>query len=88
MACWKVPSEMVDTAGKKIATFPEVSHCYERQTRPLWPYNLFAMIHAHNKENCRAVTDKICSKTELNRNNMLLIFSSKEIKKTRVKYKV
>jgi len=88
MACWKVPSDMVDTAGKKIATFPEVSHCYERQTGPLWPYNLFAMVHAHDNENCRAVTDKICSETGLNRNWMLLLFSSKEIKKTRVRYKV
>jgi DNA-binding Lrp family transcriptional regulator len=88
MVCWKVTSDMVDTAGKKIATFPEVSHCYERQTSPLWPYNLFAMTHAHNNENCRAVTDKICSETGLNTNEMLLLFSSKEIKKTRVRYMV
>jgi DNA-binding Lrp family transcriptional regulator len=88
MVCWKVPSEMVDTAGKKIATFPEVSHCYERQTNPAWPYNLFAMTHAHSNENCRAVTDKICSETGLDRNEKLLLFSTKEVKKTRVRYKV
>jgi DNA-binding Lrp family transcriptional regulator len=88
MACWKVPSDMVDTAGKKIAMFREVSHCYERQTNRLWPYNLFAMTHALSNENCRAVTDKICLETGLNRHEMLLLFSTKEIKKTRVNYKL
>ena len=88
MVCWKVPSSMVDTAGKKIATFPEVSHCYERQTNPAWPYNLFAMVHTQSNENCRAVTDKICSETGLDKNKKLLLFSTKEVRKTRVRYKV
>jgi DNA-binding Lrp family transcriptional regulator len=88
MACWKAPSDIVDTAGEKIAMFPEVSHCYERRANQLWPYNLFAMTHAHNNENCRAVTDKICLETGLDRNEMLLLFSTKEVKKTRVCYKV
>ena len=88
MVCWEVPADKVDTAGKKIATFPEVSHCYERRINRLWPYNLFAMMHGHNKENCRAVTDKICSETGLNRNETVLLFSTKEIKKTRIHYKV
>jgi DNA-binding Lrp family transcriptional regulator len=88
MLCWKVPSDMVNKTGEKIATFPEVSHCYERRPNRLWPYNLFAMTHAHSNENCLAVTDKICSQTGLNRNETLLLFSTKEIKKTRVQYKV
>jgi DNA-binding Lrp family transcriptional regulator len=88
LLCWQVPSDMVDKIGKKIATFPEVSHCYERQTNRLWPHNLFAMLHAHSNENCHAVIDKICKQTGLNRNEMLLLFSTKEVKKTRVQYKV
>jgi DNA-binding Lrp family transcriptional regulator len=88
MLCWQVPSDIVDKTGKKIATFPEVSHCYERQTNRLWPHNLFAMIHAPSNENCLAVTDKICSEAGLNRREMLLLFSTKEFKKTRVQYRV
>ena len=88
MLCWQVPSDMVDKTGKKIATFTEVSHCYERQTNRLWPHNLFAMIHARSNENCHAVIDKICKQTGLNRKEMLLLFSTKEVKKTRVQYKV
>jgi DNA-binding Lrp family transcriptional regulator len=88
MTCWKVPQDMVDKAGKKIANFPEVSHCYERIANRLWPYNLFAMIHAQRSENCLAITDKICSETGINKSEMLTLFSTKEVKKTRVRYKV
>jgi len=88
MACWKVPSDMVDAAGKKIAAITEISHCYERRTNSLWRYNLFAMIHAETEETCRAITDKICADTGLDRKEMILLFSTKEIKKTRVQYKV
>ena len=88
MACWRMPSNRVDAAGKRIAEFKEISHCYERQTNPLWRYNLFAMIHAETKETCRAITDKICADTGLDRNELTLLLSTKEIKKTRVQYKV
>jgi len=86
MACWNMPTDIIEATGKKIAKFPEISHCYERQTSPLWPYNLFAMIHAATKETCRAIADRICSETGLDKNGLVLLFSTKEIKKTRVRY--
>jgi DNA-binding Lrp family transcriptional regulator len=88
MACWRVSSDMVETAGKIIAMFPEVSHCYERRINSAWHYNLFAMIHAEAKETCRAIADKICSQTGLDRHELILLFSTREIKKTRVRYTV
>jgi len=88
MACWRVPSDTVEAAGKKIAALPQISHCYQRQTSPIWPYNLFAMIHAEAKETCQAIADKICSDTGLDKNRLILLFSTKEIKKTRVRYPV
>jgi len=88
MACWIAPPGMVEAAGKKIALFPEVSHCYERRTNSIWPYNLFAMIHADVKETCRAIADKICSGTGLDRNELILLFSTRELKKTRLRYTI
>jgi DNA-binding Lrp family transcriptional regulator len=88
IACWNMPSDIIETAGEKIAKFPEISHCYERQTSPLWPYNLFAMIHTASKETCRAIADRIRSETRLNKDDSVLLFSTKEIKKTRVRYTV
>jgi DNA-binding Lrp family transcriptional regulator len=88
MACWDTPADIIEAAGNKIAKFPEISHCYERQTSNLWPYNLFAMIHAATKETCRAIVDRINSETSLDKNSLVLLFSTREIKKTRVRYTV
>jgi len=88
MACWKVSSDIVETAGKKVAAFQEISHCYERRTSPLWPYNLYAMMHAGTKEACESIADKVSSESGLDKNGFVLLFSTKEIKKTRVRYPV
>ena len=88
MTCWQVPPTQVDNVGKKIATFGEVSHCYKRQTNSLWPHNLFAMVHADSRENCLAIIDRICTEAFLENNKRKILFSIKELKKTRVKYKV
>ncbi len=88
MACWQVPPDIVEIVGKKMTAFPEISHCYERQTSTVWPYNLFAMIHAKTKKACEAVADKISSEAQLDKAAMVLLFSTREVKKTRVRYSV
>ncbi len=86
MACWVAPSEMVDAAAQKLARLSEVSHCYERKTNPLWRYNLFAMIHGHTRKACREIADRVSGETGLK--DYVLLFSTREIKKKRVKYLV
>jgi DNA-binding Lrp family transcriptional regulator len=88
MVCWRVPSDMVNIAGRKIATFSEVSHCYERKTNSLWPYNMFAMVHADSGKNCNAAIDKINIAAELDKVEHAILFSTREVKKTRVIYRV
>ncbi len=88
MACWKVPPELVDSAGKIAATFPEISHCYERRTNPLWPYNLFAMIHAATKDESQAIAKKMSAESGLDESDMVLLYTAREIKKTRIRYNV
>ncbi|MBC8511419.1 MAG: Lrp/AsnC family transcriptional regulator [Dehalococcoidia bacterium] len=88
MACWKVPADMVETAGREMATVQEISHCYERKASPLWPYNLYAMMHAHTKEGCQSIADKLSSDTGLDKNASVLLFTTREVKKTRVRYPV
>ena len=86
MACWVAPPQMVDVAGQKLAQLGEVSHCYERKTNPLWRYNLFAMIHGHSREACREIADRVSGETGLK--DYVLLFSTREIKKKRVKYRL
>ncbi len=84
MACWVAPPDLVDVAGQKLASLPEVSHCYERQTNPLWQYNLFAMVHSHTREACHKIASDVSHRIGLN--GYILLFSTKEFKKARVKY--
>ncbi len=86
MVCWKVAPDMVDAVGRKLASLREVSHCYERKTNALWRYNLFAMIHSQTKMGCREIVAKVCGETGLT--DCVVLFSTKEFKKTRIKYLV
>lgn len=86
MTCWVAPPEVVDSAGRQIASLPEVSHCHERKTNSLWPHNLFAMIHGYTKEECHTVASRVAAETGLE--DYLMLFSTREFKKTRVKYLV
>jgi DNA-binding Lrp family transcriptional regulator len=88
MTCWQAPPDMVEQAGKTIARFPEVSHCYQRRTGALWPYNLFAMIHAGTREECQALAYQMSLETGLDDGGSTILFSTKEFKKTRVQYLV
>ncbi|MDP2730154.1 MAG: hypothetical protein Q8O55_06710 [Dehalococcoidales bacterium] len=86
MTCWVAPPERVDAVGRKLALLREVSHCYERRTNPLWRYNLFAMIHGHSRNVCQEIVDEISRETALM--DYVLLYSTKEFKKTRIKYLV
>jgi siroheme decarboxylase len=51
MTVWNVDDALVDVLGERVGALPAVSHCYRRPRRlPLWPYNLFAMVHGRTRE--------------------------------------
>ena len=84
MGVWKVPAERSEEVGKKMAAHPAVTHCYERPTFPDWPYTHFTMIHATSKEGCEGVVGEISEATGIT--DYLLLYSTREYKKTRVRY--
>jgi DNA-binding Lrp family transcriptional regulator len=86
MTCWVADPKRVIAAGKKLAAFKTVSHCYERQTNSYWKYNLFAMIHGETREDCLKIAEQASYKTGLF--DSVALFSNREIKKTRIKYRV
>lgn len=45
MVVWSVPESRIEIAGKILASFPEVSHCYERTPTFEGKYNIFTMVH-------------------------------------------
>lgn len=46
--CSRVGEDRIAEAGKALARFGMVSHCYERQTFEDWPCNLYAMMHGRS----------------------------------------
>ena len=84
MTCWHVLPLVLDSVGETLAGFGEVSHCYERQTAPQWPYNLFAMIHGRTREETAQTAARAAQEAGLGAG--LLLFSTHEFKKTRVVY--
>lgn len=51
MTVWDVDDARVDELGDRVGALPRVSHCYRRPRElPRWPYNLFAMLHGHSRE--------------------------------------
>lgn len=86
VACWVAEPAIVEVAGRKVAEFREISHCYQRRTTHLWPYNLFGVIHSRSREVCNGIVERISQKTGLDK--YVVLFSSREFKKVRVKYSV
>lgn len=84
MAVWKVPEDRILECGTRMASFRSVSHCYQRPVYPDWPYNLFGMIHGRSAQECQETVEAIKAETGLTEYAML--YSSKEYKKTRVRY--
>jgi DNA-binding Lrp family transcriptional regulator len=84
MIVWNVPREKVDGVGYKIASFPQVSHCYQRPVYEDWPYSLFSMIHARSIEAAEAMALQISNTVQIN--DYRILFSSREFKKERVRY--
>jgi len=51
MVVWDIPDTEVTDVGRRLALQPFVTLCYRRPRRqPLWPYNLFCMIHGRSRE--------------------------------------
>jgi siroheme decarboxylase len=85
MSVWNVPADQVERVSRIMVRQPEVSHCYERQRLPDWPYNLFAMIHGRTEAECRAVTARIAAEAGLT--DFDILFSLREFKKTSMEYR-
>ena len=84
MIVWKVPADCAQDVGMKMAQHSAVTHCYERPTFPDWPYTHFTMVHAKSQEECEEVAQEIGKATGIT--ERLLLYSTREYKKTRVRY--
>ncbi|MDY6917283.1 MAG: AsnC family transcriptional regulator [Chloroflexota bacterium] len=83
LICWRVPLLMVEEAGETMSAFSEVSHCFEREASERWPYNIFAMVHARTRDDCRQTVGSIAARIGIEEYKTL--FTTREFKKERVR---
>ena len=84
MVVWKVPAERAEEVGREMANSRWVTHCYERPTFPEFPYSHYTMIHATTREQCEEIATDISKATGIG--DYQLLYSTREYKKTRVRY--
>jgi siroheme decarboxylase len=86
MSVWDVDDAVVDQLGEQVGALPCVSHCYRRPRHlPLWPYNLFAMVHARSESGALADVARIAELLGSACQAHEVLFSTRILKKTGVR---
>ncbi|MCP4981986.1 MAG: Lrp/AsnC family transcriptional regulator [Gammaproteobacteria bacterium] len=83
MSVWNVDDAKLPVLGARVGRLEFVSHCYERPRHlPLWPYNLFAMVHGHDRDEVIAKVDQISDLLGTSSKQHEVLFSTRILKKT------
>jgi len=88
MSVWDVDDTIIDEVGEQLGKLDMVTHCYQRpRFLPEWSYNLFAMVHGHDREE---VLNKVAQIAELLGSKARqhdILFSTRILKKTGLRLK-
>lgn len=83
MSVWDVDDDAVADIGRAVGALDFVSHCYERpRYPPLWPYNLFAMVHGRDRDEVREKVACIAALTGPAARAYDVLYSTRVLKKT------
>jgi DNA-binding Lrp family transcriptional regulator len=83
MSVWDVDDDKLVELGARVGRLDFVSHCYERPRHlPLWPYNLFAMIHGHDRDEVKVKLEQIVDLLGPDCRQHDVLFSTRILKKT------
>jgi len=83
MSVWDVPDEVIAHVGEQVGRLHSVSHCYQRPRHlPDWPYNLFAMVHGHDRKEVMDEVEIIADLLGDRARSHDILFSTRILKKT------
>ena len=83
MSVWDVPDERVAAHGRRVGALDCVSHCYHRPRHlPLWPYNLFAMVHGRTRDEVSEKVAEIAAILGADCRAHDVLYSTRILKKT------
>lgn len=88
MSVWDVDDNKIDDVGKQIGKLEMVTHCYQRpRFMPEWPYNLFAMVHGHDRDEVLEKVKQIAEILGDSARQHDVLFSTRILKKTGLRLK-
>ncbi len=83
MSVWDLPDASVAELGRRIGELEFVSHCYRRPRHlPLWPYNLFVMVHGRDRSEVMTKVQAIAELCGKDLRGHEVLFSIRILKKT------
>ena len=89
MVVWDIPDAEVREVGRLMASFPFVTLCYRRPRRlPLWPYNLFSMIHGKDRRSVQGLVADLIDDLDLDGMAREILFSRQRFKQRGARYTV
>ena len=83
LVVWSVPAAQTEKTGNMFASFPFISHCYERNPAFREKYNIFTMLHSKDK-NILSMIQDMATATDIN--DYIILESIQEYKKTSPEY--
>lgn len=83
MTVWNVADDRIDELGRRVGQLDFVSHCYHRPRHlPDWPYNLFAMVHGHDRDEVQSQIERIAALLGDACRGHEILYSTRILKKT------
>ncbi len=83
MSVWDVEDTRIAELGPAVGALDFVSHCYHRPRHlPLWPYNLFAMVHGRGRDEVEDKVVRIANLLGPASRSHEVVYSTRILKKT------
>jgi DNA-binding Lrp family transcriptional regulator len=83
MSVWDLDDAAVAWLGPQVGALEFVTHCYTRPRHPpQWPYNLFAMVHGHSRQEVLQKVEQISRLLGQAAYSYDVLFSTRILKKT------
>ncbi|MBZ0106012.1 MAG: Lrp/AsnC family transcriptional regulator [Sulfuricella denitrificans] len=87
MVVWDIPDEEVSSLGHCLGKLEFVTLCYRRPRRlPAWRYNLFCMIHGHDRDEVLARVEEMRHGCGLQHVACEVLFSTRRFKQCGARY--
>ncbi len=83
MSVWDLDDAVAQELGREVGALDFVSHCYLRpRALPVWPYNLFAMVHGKSRAEVEDKAAQISDLLGASCRAQDILYSTRILKKT------